>query len=270
MEVHALYRYPVKSLPGIAVSELELDSFGPSQDRRWMLVDQGGRFVSQRVHPRLARVTVSMDGDCPVVTLPGQASLRLEPGEEFTQVQVWRDSVEAVLAADERIHEAFSDFLATRVSMVFMPESTRRAIDPEYSSRGRVSFADGFPFLVASTASLDDLSARYGQPIDMRRFRPNVVLSGGQAWQEDHWVELAIGGTTLSLVKPCTRCVLITVDPATGSLDPNREPLRTLASYRKTAAGVVFGMNAIHIAGQRLAIGEDVVVRQTSDISKTA
>jgi uncharacterized protein YcbX len=158
---------------------------------------------------------------------------------------VWNDWVSARLAQREA-HEWLSAVLGVEARAVFMDHQSHRKVDPAFAGeRDEVSFADGFPLLLIGSASLDDLNARLAQPVDMRRFRPNLVVTGGAAFAEDHWHRIQIGALRFDLVQPCSRCVLTTRDPDTGELNVEREPLRTLASYRRQSAGVMFGQNLI-------------------------
>lgn len=252
MNVQSLYIYPVKSLAGIPMPYLELDDFGPSGDRRWMIVDAQGKFVTQRRLPKLALIGVVLDDGVVTIEIPGQGDFVLTPAIEQQQVTVWRDQVFASSAQ----HVANEP-----LRLVYMPDSTFRRVDPDrVADVRRVGFADGFPFLVANTASLDELNGRLAQRVDMRRFRPNIVISGAGPWAEDEWRELNIGGVSFRVVKPCSRCVLTTVDPDTGEKNPNTEPLKTLAGYRKTPDGVIFGQNAVHEGRGRVVVGDSVSI----------
>lgn len=260
MKVHSLFIYPVKSLAGLAVERMSFDDFGPVGDRRWMVVDEQGQFVTQRTHPRLALVkTALVDGEV-TINVPGPGTFPLVAGKQRRSVGVWRDRAEAV---DELgpASAALSDFLAEPLYFVYMPgDSFRRVDEQRVPEQRRVSFADGFPLLVTSTASLEDLNSRLTTPVEMRRFRPNIVVEGAAAWSEDGWRCLEMGGQQVRLVKPCSRCVLTTVNPDTGQASPDREPLRTLGGFRRTPGGVIFGMNGIHLGDQPVAVGDPVTV----------
>ncbi|MDO3722020.1 MOSC domain-containing protein [Marinobacter sp. chi1] len=260
MNVQFLWVYPVKSLAGIRVEALDLDDFGPAHDRRWMLVDDNGRFVTQRTHPELAKIKTSLAAGEVGVEIPGYGSFALEPTERRLEAKVWGDQVNTVLGAEEA-NAAVSAFCQRSLRFVFMPEDSFRQIDPDYvTSRRRVGFADGYPLLIANQASLEELNGRLRDPVEMRRFRPNVVVSGFTAWQEDHWRELSVGTVRLSLAKPCSRCVMTTVDPEVGVKDSDGQPLKTLSGYRRQKEGVIFGMNAIHQSRGCLSVGDPVSV----------
>lgn len=260
MNVQSLYIYPVKSLAGISVPYLELDDFGPSRDRRWMIVDELGKFVTQRRLPRLALIKAELNDGVVGIDIPGQGRFMLEPTSEQQRVTVWRDQVVAGVAQN-LVNEALSRFCGERLRLVYMPDSTFRRVDPErVVDVRRVGFADGFPFLIANAASLGELNSRLAQAVDIRRFRPNIVISGAEPWDEDKWRALTVGSVNFSVVKPCSRCVLTTVDPDTGEKDPNTEPLKTLSGYRKTEGGVIFGQNAVHESPGRIVVGDSVSI----------
>ena len=258
MNVHSLFLYPVKSLAGIPMDSFSLDDFGPVGDRRWMIVSESGQFVTQRLNPELARVTTRFDGPDVIISIPGEGEFRLTPGSRVGPARVWRDQVDVpsgpVSAAD-----ALSRFCGKPLHFVYMSDEIFRRVDPQWvPAYRRVSFADGFPFLVTNQASLEELNSRLEQPVDMRRFRPNIVISGAGAWDEDHWTSLTIRDVSLSLVKPCSRCIMTTVDPDTGARSPDRQPLATLSDYRKTPGGVIFGSNGVHNSNGTLSVGDPV------------
>ncbi len=262
MQVHSLYLYPVKSLAGIRVSRFELDDFGPAGDRRWMIVDDNNQFVSQRRLPQLARITTSVKDGQLCVAIPGEGEVELNVGTEKTTVVIWRDQVEACVGTDPA-SSALSHFCDQPLRFVYMPESSFRRVDPgRVAERRRVGFADGFPLLVTNLASLDELNSRLEYPVDIRRFRPNVVITGAEPWAEDRWRRLLIGVVGLTVAKPCSRCVVTTVDPDSGEKNPNTEPLKTLSSYRRTADGVIFGQNAVHDQSGTISVGDTVVISE--------
>jgi uncharacterized protein YcbX len=174
-----------------------------------------------------------------------------------TTVVVWDDACTA-LWVGERAAAWFSDLLETDCSLVYMPESTVRRADPAYApGEHRVSFADGFAFLLVSEESLADLNVRLDTPLPMNRFRPNLVIAGGEAFGEDRLVSFRIGDVRFRVVKPCDRCVITTTDQATGERGP--EPLRTLATFRRQNGKVLFGQNVVHEGVGVLRVGESLV-----------
>lgn len=256
LKVEQLYYYPVKSLHGVALDAMTLDAFGPAGDRRWMIVDKEGRFVTQREQSRLAQVNGVLTLSGLEISIPGSEPEPVVAGDETRRVLIWRDWVKAQVA-EPGPSEKLSEWLGMQVELVYMPESTLRPVDNKYvMDERRVSFADGFPFLVTHIASLDALSERIGQPVDMRRFRPNIVVSGGEAFEEDRWASLSQGDLRLRLVKPCTRCVMTTVHPDQGVRSEDLQPLRELGRFRRTDKGVVFGVNAVHDALGEIRIGD--------------
>jgi uncharacterized protein YcbX len=268
--LHSLYVHPVKSCAGIAVQQSLLIETGLELDRAWMLVDERGEFVTQREQPRLALVQPSLRSSDMVLRAPGMLALHvaLNRVEAAARVQVWDDWVQAfemgALAA-----QWFSDFLGQRIRLVrFDPQFTRlsasRWTGPH---RAPTAFADGFALLVTSTASLAELNrqleARGSPAVEMRRMRPNIVLDGIDAHDEDHIgnleIDTAQGTVQLKLVKPCTRCTIPGVDPATGT--QGFEVIDALAGYRsdpRVGGAATFGMNAIVISGIEhvLAVGQ--------------
>ncbi|MFO8140339.1 MAG: MOSC domain-containing protein [Marinobacter sp.] len=262
MRVHSLYLYPVKSLSGVKVSSLDLDDFGPVGDRRWMLVNDQDEFVTQRQLPRLARIATGLGEQGVQVDIPGEGGFGLKPGLEKVAVRIWRDRVDAMVGS-EQANAAVSRYCEQSLRFVYMPDDTFRRVDPErVVAQKRVGFADGFPFLLTNQASLDELNSRLEHPVDMRQFRPNIVISGAEPWAEDRWQWVTLGAARLKVVKPCSRCVMTTVDPDAGTKDPGTEPLRTLSTYRKTQDGVIFGQNVVHLNGDRLSVGDAVVICQ--------
>lgn len=260
MHIHSLFLYPVKSLAGIPVQRMAFDDFGPVGDRRWMVVDSAGRFVTQRQHPELALITTELDDDAVTIHIPGFSEFSLRAGTAHCPVEVWGDQVHAVVAQGD-VNQALSQFCGLPLRLVFMPDDSFRQIDPtRVPEARRVGFADGFPLLVANLASLNELNSRLAQPVDIRRFRPNIVVEAGAAWSEDQWSELQLEGSRLRVVKPCSRCVMTTVDPDTGIKAADVEPLRTLSTYRRTADGVIFGQNALHEGAGPMSVGDPVRV----------
>lgn len=266
MQLSALYYYPVKSMAGIQTSEAAVAARGLAHDRRWMLVDENGVFITQRQHPRLTLVTVLPDRDGWRVQAPGEPDLSLRvPGadESTTVATVWRDRVDTRSAGPEAA-QWFSRYTGIPgVQLVYMPDTTLRQVDRSYT-KGKevVSFADGFPFLLISQASLDDLNSRLQRPLPMSRFRPNLVVQGCEAYAEDGWRHIRIGELTFRVVKPCSRCKVTTVDPFTA--ETGNEPLKTLAGYRRHGNEVWFGMNLVHDGTGMLHVGDDVEVLDTA------
>jgi MOSC domain-containing protein len=236
-----------------------VDDFGFRYDRRWMLVTPAGDFITQREEPRLALVRPSVAGDTLGVRAPGMPDLALPlAGAEGARmpVQVWGDLTEGLLVPEGSTW--FSRFLDLPVELVWMPDDVVRHTDLRYAVGNRVSFADGFCFLLISEASLAELNRRLTTPLPMNRFRPNLVVSGAEPFAEDIWRELRLGDIALSVVKPCARCVTTTTDQETA--ERGVEPLRTLATFRVRNRKVMFGQNVVHRGVGRVAVGEVVEV----------
>ena len=257
----ALHVHPVKSCAGIALDEGLLVETGLDLDRAWMVVDERGEMLTQRQLPRLALVQPTLRHSEMVLRAPGMLALhvRLDTVEAATRVRVWDDLVKAydmgALAA-----QWLSDFLGQGLRLVRFDPEQQRLSDPQWTGelQAESAFADGFPLLVTSTASLADLNrrlaARGAAPVTMQRFRPNLVLDGLQPYDEDHIDEIAFdtpeGPVRLRLVKPCTRCTIPNVDPATA--ETGTEPGATLAGYRadpRMQGGITFGVNAVIVSG---------------------
>jgi len=259
--IAALNVHPVKGCGGIAVSSATAEVTGLGalgvRDREWMVVDAAGRFLTQREHPRLARVAPSVEGASLRLAAPNAAPLDVPLAltqAPSSEVVVWRSHV---LGLDQGDAAAawFSDYLGKRARLVRFDPAKPRRCNPDYVGKtgAHTMFADGYPVLVVGQASLDDLNARLaakGSPaLPMNRFRPNVVVAGLPPYDEDHLDTIESGGVTLKLVKPCVRCQVTTTDQATARV--GIEPLATLGMYRRddALAGVTFGMNAIVVAG---------------------
>lgn len=250
--IAALFVYPVKGCRGIALSSGRVTERGLQHDREWMVVDTSGRFVTQRTEPRLASIATAISATSLTLTVPGAAPLEvpLDQSGVASAVTVWRDTVPGI---DQGPAAAawLSERLNGAYRLVRFDPAARRLCNPEYAgdSGAHTAFADGYPLLVLSEASLDDLNARLATPLPIDRFRPNLLLSGVDAYDEDYIDRIDSGGVTLKMVKPCTRCQVTTIDQRT--LERGLEPLRTLAGYRHNALldGVAFGMNAIVTAG---------------------
>jgi uncharacterized protein YcbX len=258
MRVASIHVYPIKSARGLSPASAAVGDRGFEGDRRWMVVDREGKFLTQRELPRMALIEVSPDGAGLAIAAPGMERIAVSApfAEGERTVEVWGDRV-AALDAGAAAGEWMSRYLGRACALVYMPASSLRAVGEEHGG-GRVGFADGFPFLVTGLASLGELHRR-GVEIGMERFRPNIVVEGCGAFEEDSWKRARVGGVEMRLVKPCARCPIITVDPARGELD-GREPLATLAEFRKIGGGVMFGMNAVAVGRGAIAVGDPVQV----------
>jgi uncharacterized protein YcbX len=248
MHLSEIWIYPVKSLGGIRLTEAVTEERGLQYDRRWLIIDENDKFVTQRFFTKMALIDVALEKDYLKI------SNRSEPGNEVlvpfepvtakpVTVTIWDDVVEALTVSDEA-DKWLSQQLGQDLRLVVMPETTRRPVDTKYAKNDEfVSFADGYPYLVISQASLDDLNSRLAEPITMARFRPNFVISGTEPFEEDHWKSFSIGNLAFEILKPCARCVLTTINPETA--EQGKEPLKTLATYRRLNNKILFGQNVI-------------------------
>ncbi len=250
--IASLHVYPVKSCRGLTLESAAMGERGLAFDREWLIIDGNGRFVTQRELPRLALVAPSLSPDSLELEFPGSTrlSVPLDFAGTTREVVVWRDTVRALDQGDEAA-AWLSAALKTPLRLVRFNVGFRRACNASYvgDSGAHTAFADAYPLLIISEASLADLNARLSQALPMNRFRPNLVLSGVEAYDEDHIDEIRVGSLALKLVKRCTRCQITTTDQSTAIV--GIEPLPTLAGYRMDHQldGVVFGMNAIVTAG---------------------
>ncbi len=257
-----LFIYPIKACGGIALTQADVVERGLALDRRYMLVDSAGTFVTQRELPRLCRVTTQLEAERLLVSAPGKPTLELplalspDHAHERRQYRVWDNDGSALEHPGGS--RWFSESFNAELRLLYMPDSERREVNPKRARPGDiVSFADAYPLMLMSETSLDDLNQRLTEPVEMRRFRPNLVISGAEPYAEDSFNELRIGGLTFRGVKRCERCVVITIDPSTG--EQGKEPLRTLSHYRLEDSKVWFGMNLIHEGSGTLRLGDAVL-----------
>lgn len=243
-----IYVYPIKGLGGVRVQQAIVQPRGLQYDRRWMLVDSLGVFLTQREHHRLALLQCSFTESELVIThkqgLLPPLHLPLQPDTNGPRllVTVW-DSVVPAVAVSPEADTWFSRHVGMPVQLVYMPDDSRRPVDPHYAPDDIVSFADGYPYLLIGQESLNDLNARLEQPLPMDRFRPNLVFGGGTPYLEDTLRDFKIGPVAFRGLKPCARCVVTTIDQQTAAM--GKEPLRTLATYRKDDNKINFGMNCV-------------------------
>jgi uncharacterized protein YcbX len=262
----SLHLYPLKSAGGIQVAEARVDEAGLAHDRRWMVVDARGRFLTQRSHPRMALLRTSLSGSALRVTGPGMDPLELPLAEAALAgppeaIAVWDKERDAISCGPEPA-AWMSAFLGAEVRLV---RSVRLAGSTGLGPRGtvRAGFADGWPALVVSTASLEDLNRRLSDPLPMNRFRPNLVVDGIPPYAEDGWRRARVGDVDVVGRKPCVRCAIPTTDQETG--ERGVEPLRTLATYRRVPGGeVAFGMNVGFEHPGVLRVGDPILVEETA------
>ena len=260
-----LFIYPIKSAAGISLSQSRITTRGLAHDRRWMVVDAGGQFMTQRRFPQMALIRVRI-ADALYVNAPGMAELQvplMSESDEWVQVEVWGDVCGAI-ALGSRAQAWFTQFIGVDCQLVYMPERSHRpTAHGALGEDNLVSFADAYPYLLLSEASLRGLNEKLAAPISMDRFRPNFVVSGcHQPHAEDAWKTLRIGEVAFTVSKPCARCSIPTVNQTTG--ERGKEPTRTLATYRSWDKAIWFGQNLVsnitsnHL--KTLRVGDEVEV----------
>lgn len=269
LHVQALHIHPVKSVAGTAPDEVAVEPWGLSGDRRWALIDPEGTVITQRRHPRLALAAARPTGGGRIaVTAPGMTELFAEVPEPgpLEPVMLFGKKVETVAAATTAA-DWFSTYLGEPVRLVHMDDpAVRRPVDLDYALPGEtVSLADGYPLLITTLASLDALNSLIAQgdhpeegPLPMNRFRPNVVVSGAEAWAEDGWLRIAIGDAVFRGVRECGRCVVTTTDQETA--ERGKEPLKTLAKHRRIGRSLAFGRMLVPVRVGTVRVGDEVRV----------
>ena len=255
--VQELFVYPMKSARGIAQTTARLARTGLAWDRQWMAVDALGTFISQRTHPKLAQIVPAIGGDSLTLAAPALKPLQLplEPFGETVSVKVWDDRCAGLDQGDEAA-EWVSAAVGDVLRLVRRAPLLDRLANREFAgpSPAHLSFTDGYPILVCNLASLADLNVRMPEPIPMERFRPNIVLTGLAAFEEDRIEALQIGAITLRLVKPCTRCIITSTDQRTGERSTNPLPVLRTFRFDRALLGVTFGENAVISAGSGLLL----------------
>jgi uncharacterized protein YcbX len=263
----ALHIYPLKSCAPRTLDAAVVEPRGLAHDRRWMVVDANGKFVTGREHSRMTLISAHAEDTTLTLDAPGMPTLRIAPpavdGERM-DTDVWGAAVSPLLAADVA-HAWLSRFLGFPCRLVHMDEKCTRLVKAKYDGQygeddDQVSLADAFPLLLISQAALDQLNTKLAAPVPMLRFRPNLVVAGTEPHAEDGWKHIRIGEIQFDVVRPDVRCVFTTVDFERGERDPSGEPLRTLITYRRTPNGVTFGQYLIPRGTGTLRVGEAVQV----------
>ncbi|MEU3098253.1 MOSC N-terminal beta barrel domain-containing protein [Streptomyces sp. NPDC006967] len=266
--LHSIHVHPVKAFRSLPLREVVVEPWGPAGDRRWMLIDDGGRVVTQRRHPRLALAAAELlPGGGVRLSAPGTdpVTARVPAPGRTLPVALFGDKVEAVLAEDDAVHAWCSAHLGVPVRLVHLDDpATRRPVDPGFALPGEtVSFADGYPLLLTTTASLESLNSLIAEgehraegPLPMNRFRPNVVIEGTGPWEEDRWTRVTIGEVPFRVAKPSGRCVVTTTDQHTARR--GKEPLHSLAARQRPGGGLVFGQNLVPVSTGTIRVGDRV------------
>lgn len=244
-ELSEIWIYPIKSTRGFRVAQADVEAEGLAYDRRWMLVDEEGHFMTARTHPQLLQIETQLEDGMLRISSPNQPSIRipLHPSEENIQdVEIWGRSCKGISVQSD-VSEWMSSYIGVTCALVRTSSAQPRQMKPSHvlQGLGHVSFADAFPLLLISEASLEELNRRAGTTLSMERFRPNWVVRGCEPFEEDMWSTFQVGSIQAWGGKLCDRCVLTTIDPGTGQ--KGREPLATLATFRKWNNRVYFGLN---------------------------
>jgi len=257
--ISELYIHPLKSAASVSVKKAVIDKLGFEQDRRWMLVDANGDFLSQRQFPEMCLIDARANDDILSISVPGVDAINVSANkDQIRQVVVWGDRCRAY-DAGEVASEYLSNFLKTPCRLVCFPQDEKRQVDLAYAKPGDLTgFSDGFPLLIISQASLNDLNKRLDKPVSMTRFRPNIVVSGCEPYAEDSWKTILVGGIEMQVVKPCSRCSIPSVNPDTAVR--SLEPVKTLREYRMKDSKIYFGQNVIANATGKLEIGMAVEI----------
>jgi uncharacterized protein YcbX len=256
--------YPIKSLGGISLKSAQVEDRGLQYDRRWVLADSENRFMTQRENEQMALIDVAVENDGLKVSHRHNTIAPLKvPFEPQTDdnrmITIWDDVVRAIRVSEEA-DAWFTGVLGKETHLYYQPDDSIRLTDPKYSitHQEHTSFSDAYPILILGQASLDFLNDKLDEKMEMKRFRPNLVFSGGEAHDEDRFRYFRVGEARLAGVKPCARCVLTTINPETG--EKGKEPLKTLTQYRKDGNKILFGQNLLVVEKGEIKIGDEIVL----------
>ena len=255
-----LFIYPVKSLGGISLGESPVESRGLKHDRRWLVADENGVFLTQRQLPKMAAIGTQIGENELILSVKNEIfRVPLQIDGPMVEIQIWNDAVSA-MEIENGASDWLSEILGHRCRLVAMPDDSQRKVDANYAQNGEItSFSDGFPFLILGQSSLDDLNFRLDEPVPASRFRTNFLFSGGEAFAEDNWTRFRIGEVEFEILKPCSRCVITTIDQNSGE-KVGKEPLKTLSSYRAQAGKVYFAQNAVARSLGTVRVGDVIEV----------
>lgn len=264
IKISQLYTYPVKSLGGIQLKASELSPFGLKHDRRWMIVDNNGKFISQRESCKMATINTAIKDDELVlshnnseITVPS-----IDDGCDELLVSIWSDTFKATHVS-QLVDKWLTDILGQDCQLVYMDDTVQRQIDVDFAPKGQnVSFADAYPILVISQASIDDLNAKLDILVNINRFRANIIVSGTKPFAEDNWNDLSINSLKYKAVKLCSRCIIPSINQETGEQDQVKM-LAVLNRYRKIDKKIKFGQNIIYknvniINQQTISCGDEI------------
>lgn len=263
LTISELFIYPIKSLSGVKVNSAEITDRGFKYDRRWMLIDENNRFLSQREVARMALIKVTITEKYLLATYQSK-SIEIPlctDNKEVINVNIWDDECVAQLV-DTEIDNWFTHILGIKCRLVYMPDESKRITDQRYAPDGSVtSFADAYPFMIIGQASLNDLNKRLTETLPMNRFRPNIVFDGGAAYQEDIINQCIVNNINFLGVKLCARCNIPTIDQETAL--SSKEPSKTMATYRLKNRKIYFGQNLIHSGTGIISVGDELKVLST-------
>ncbi len=267
LRLSQLYIYPVKSLGGFSIDSAVVTDRGLQHDRRWMLVDAKNKFITMRENPEMALLHTSLTDHSLIIKDSRRPGDQIEvpfvlPETELEDVTIWNATVAAQSVGPEAA-AWFSKAMGRDCKLVFMPEESMRPVDTTsgYHPPGKfTSFSDAYPFLLIGESSLEDLQSRTDLSVSMLRFRPNLVFSGGTPYQEDEMEDFAINGISFTGLENCARCNVPNVDPETAEVNPNRQPLKTLAKYRTVNRQIIFGRDLVHSGTGVVTVGDELVL----------
>lgn len=264
MKIVSLHIYPIKGCRAIDLKEIEVLEAGPAHDRQWMLVDETGKFMSQRTHPQMAVIRPQLQGEKLFIEVAGQTfevnagADSAGPLEKYESVQVWSAEVQAQVSNNQELAKALNEHMKQSVRLVRFGDQSRREAKKSGLSYGvQTRFTDRTPFLLTTLGSLKDLNSRLENEIPMSRFRPNIVLDESMAWVEDAWESGMVGSLKMEITQGCGRCNVINIDQETG-LSPSKEVLAKLAQFRKKGTNVYFGVMGIHRSLGKIKVGDSV------------
>ena len=266
-KVSEIHIYPIKSTAGISLPQAKVEKKGLAFDRRFVLCDPNGQFITARTEPKLCLVKTTLFKQGITLSAPNMKSLTLtysEFGEQYSNVNIWGDEV-AGQVCSSNTNQWVSEYLKRPCSLLFFGTNSTREKKPNTDQAREVAFADGYPLLLISQGSLDDLNNKLESnnlsKVSMAQFRPNIVVDNCLAFEEDTWQHIRIGEVEFTVSKPCERCIFTTVSPETGEKHPQQQPLQTLSSYRKTHDGeVMFGQNLIALNTGVIKQGDKLTV----------
>lgn len=260
LHVSELISYPLKSARGLSSNSLKLNSKGPNDDRRWMVVNRQHAFVTQRTSSKMCLIDIKRTDNGIQLSAPN--TLPCDVAQPFEGIEVdssvWGSDVKGIDCGD-RAAAWLSDFLSQACRLIFMPDTFIRPVDTRFASKQeQVAFADGFPLLIATQASLNDFNNKLGYAVSMERFRPNIVISGNAPWAEDDWKTLIIGDVEFTLAKPCARCIMPSINPKSG--EKEMAVIKAMQEHRRIGTETFFGQNAVYDRLGTIHIGDEVLV----------